>query len=98
MAVEIKLSELRTVVNRILDHIEHDLGRASVKLDQDSYWDVASKERYDFTKSPENFEHGQLQDDWEFLSAILKDKDQAVALMFIHVAPVLRYLGEEIGQ
>ena len=98
MAVEIKLSELRTVVNRILDHIEHNLGRTSVKLDQDSYWDVASGERYDFTKSPENFEHGQLQDDWEFLSSILKDKDQAVALMLIHAAPLLRYLGEEVGQ
>jgi hypothetical protein len=98
MAVEIKLSDLRAVINQILDHIEHDLGRASVKLDQDSYWDVANGERYDFTKSPGNFEHGQLQDDWEFLSAILKDKDQAVALMLIHAAPLLRYLGEEVGQ
>jgi hypothetical protein len=98
MDVEIKVSELRIVINRILDHIEHDLGRASVKLDQDSYWDVANAERYDFTKSPESFEHGQLQDDWDFLSSILKDKDQAVALMLFHVAPLLRYIGEEVGQ
>jgi hypothetical protein len=98
MDVEIKLSELRLVINRILDHIEHDLGRESVKLDQDNYWDVADVERYDFTKSPENFGHGQLYDDWEFLSSILKDKDQAVALMLLHVAPLLRYIGEEVGQ
>ena len=98
MAVEIKLSELRTVVSRILDHIEHDLGHASVKLDQDDYWDVASEERYDFTKSPQNFEHGQLQDDWEFLSSILRDKDQAVAYMLVHVTPLLRCIGEEVGQ
>ncbi len=98
MDVEIKLSELRLVVNRILDHIEHDLGLLSVKLDQDDYWDVTDGERYDFTKSPENFGHGQLHDDWEFLSSILKDKDQAVALMLIHVAPLLRCIGEEVGQ
>lgn len=97
MAVEIKLSELRTVVNRILDHIEHELGHASVKLDHDDYWDVASEEKYVFTKSPENFEHGQLQDDWEFLRSILRDKDQAVALMLVHAAPLLRCIGEEIG-
>lgn len=98
MVVEIKLSELRLVINRILDHIEHDLGRASVSLDQDDYWDVADEERYDFTKSPQNFEHGQLHDDWEFLSSILNDKDQAVALMLIHAAPLLRCVGEEVGQ
>ena len=95
MALEINISELRLVINRILDHIEHDLGHASVKLDEDDYWDVADEERYDFTKSPENFEHGQLHDDWEFLSSILKDKDQAVALMLIHAAPLLRYVGEQ---
>ncbi|MBW8830350.1 MAG: hypothetical protein JF606_13110 [Burkholderiales bacterium] len=98
MAVEINISELRLVINRILDHIEHDLGHASVKLNQDDYWDAADAERYDFTKSPGNFEHGQLHDDWEFLSSIIKDKDQAVAFMLIHVAPLLRCIGEEVGQ
>jgi hypothetical protein len=94
--LEIQLSELRLVLNRILDHIEHDLGKARVRLDQDDYWDVADEERYDFTKSPQNFEHGQLGDDWEFLSAILKDKDQAVALMLMHAAPLLRCIGEQV--
>lgn len=98
MAVEISISELRLVTNRIFDHIEHDLGYASVNLDQNSYWDVADEERYDFTKSPEGLGHGQLHDDWEFLSSILRDKDQAVSLMLIHLAPVLRRVGEQVGQ
>ena len=80
MAIEINISELRLVVNRILDHIEHDLGHVSVKLDQDDYWDVADGERYDLTKSPQGYVVGQLHDDWEFLSSILRNKDQAVAL------------------
>ena len=98
MAVEIKLSELRLVINRILDHIEHDLGHSSLQLEQDDYWDVANEERYDFTKSPQNFEHGQLHDDWEFLSSILGDKDQAVAFMLVHAAPLLKSIGEQVGQ
>ena len=65
-SLSIEISELRLVVNRILDHIENDLGQAQVTLDQDDYWDVANAERYDFTKVPENFEHGQLRDDWSF--------------------------------
>jgi len=98
MAVEINVSDMRTVINRILDHIEKDLGYMSVKLSQDDYWDVAEVERYDFTKSPNNYVAGQLHDDWEFLTSIMKDKDQAVSLMLIHVAPLLRCIGEEIGQ
>ena len=98
MEQEIKISELRLVISRILDHIEQNLGIASVKLNQDDYWEVLDDERYDFTKTPVNYGHGQLSDDWEFLSSILKDKDQAVALMLIHVAPILQWLGEEVGR
>jgi hypothetical protein len=98
MGVEIRISEIREVVNRILDHIEHDLSLPAVRLSQDDYWDVLDDERYDFSKSPNSFGHGRLHDDWEFLSSILKDKDQAVALMLIHAAPLLRWLGEEVGQ
>lgn len=98
MAVEIKLADLRLVINRILDHIEHDLGKKEVILDEDNYWDVGTQERYDFSKSPENFEHGQLSDDWQFLSAILDDKDQAFALMLMHATPLLRRIGEQVRE
>jgi hypothetical protein len=98
MALKVNVSEMRIIVNRILDHIEHDLGKGSVSLTQDDYWEVADNERYDFTKSPDACAVGKLHDDWEFLRAILKDKDQAVALMLVYVAPILRGLGEEIGQ
>ena len=98
MAVDIKVAEFRLVMNRIFDHIEHDLGIERITLDQDSYWDVSDVERYNFDKSPEEFGHGQLQDDWEFLSSIIHDKDQAVSLMLIHAAPLLRRIGEQVGQ
>jgi hypothetical protein len=98
MTIEIKISDMRLVINRILDHIEHDLGLTAVKLSQDSYWEVSYNQRYDFTKTPTDYDHGQLYDDWEFLTSILKDNDQAVSLMLIHAAPLVRWLGEKVGQ
>ena len=98
MDVEIRIADLRLVIERILDHIERDLGYATMKLDLDGYWDVARAERYDFTKIPGDFENGSLRDDWEFLTSILNDKENAVSFMLDHVAPLLRRIGEQIGK
>lgn len=98
MANNINISELRLVIERILNHIERDLGKAEVVLDEDDYWDVADEERYNFSKTPKNFEHGQLRDDWEFLLPIIKNEDRAFALMLMHVAPLLRRIGEQIRE
>jgi hypothetical protein len=98
MSVEVNVAELRTVINKIFDHIEHDLGIRSVPLTRDDYWTVLGSERFDLTKCPEANGVGKLYDDWEFLRPLLDDKDQAVSLMLSHVAPILRWLGEEIGQ
>jgi hypothetical protein len=72
--LEIKISDLYLIMNHILDHIENDLHQAKIEFDKDNYWDVTRQERYDFTKTPQNFEHAQLTDDWEFLSVILMTK------------------------
>ena len=98
MDAEINISELRVVINRILDHIEYDLGHTNLKLKQDDYWDVADHERYDPNKSPTDYVVGQLNDDWEFLKGILKNKDQAASYMLIHAAPILRCIGTDIRQ
>jgi hypothetical protein len=98
MAVEINISDIRLIVNRILDHIEHDLGRSKVAIHNDDYWEVSDSQRYIFSASPSEHTVGKLTDDWEFLSAILDDKQQAVSLMLVHAAPLLREIGEQVGQ
>ena len=97
MATEIPICEIRMVVTRLLDHIERDLGRPIVSLSADDYWDVADDQRYEFDKSPEGYVVGKLSDDWEFLAAVLEDQDQAASLMLVHLAPLLRRIGEQIG-
>lgn len=97
---EIDLHTLKQVTNAILDHIINDLKikKIAIKGDRDFYWEVPSDRLYAVKKEQPQLDMGRLSDDWEFLVPIKDDKNQAVALMLIHLAPLLRYLGEEIGQ
>jgi hypothetical protein len=94
MVVEIE--KLREIIESILNHISGDLGIAQVELDEDFYWSVDSSFLYKANEKPSNFDLGSLLDDWDFLSDLPNDKDQAVSLMLTHVAPLLRYVGEKI--
>jgi hypothetical protein len=98
--VELDVRELKRAIDAIFDHIGRDLKIEKLKLkeDQDFYWEVPSDKLHAVKEAPPKLDVGRLSDDWEFLESIAKDKDQAVALMLIHVAPLLRYIGERIGQ
>lgn len=98
--VELDIRELKTVIDAIFDHIINDVKveKLTVQGDRDFYWDVPADKLYAVKEAPPQLDVGKLADDWEFLQAILKDKSQSVALMLIHVAPLLRHIGQEIGQ
>lgn len=100
MENEIDLRALKQVTNAILDHVINDLKikKLAIKGDRDFYWEVPSDQLYAVKKEQPQLDMGRLLDDWEFLAPIINDKEQAVALMLIHLAPLLRYLGEEVGQ
>jgi len=100
MENEIDLRALKQVTNAILDHVINDLKikKLAIKEDRDFYWEVPSDQLYAVKKEQPQLDMGRLLDDWEFLAPIINDKEQAVALMLIHLAPLLRYLGEEVGQ
>jgi hypothetical protein len=97
MANDIKVDDLRRYVTMILDHIEHDLHITQVPLTQNFYWDVASDALYTCDKEQPVCDIGSLVDDLDFLSK-MRNQQEAVALMLIHAAPLLRYVGEKIGQ
>lgn len=97
MNLAIKLPDLRRITDLIFDHIEQDLKISAVPIEEDNYWNVPTEELYDVLKEPAKLDIGQLYDDWEFLTKI-QTKEEAVALMMIHLAPILRYIAEKIGQ
>ncbi len=98
MTTEVDIAALRRKINLILDHIEIDLGIRRVSLDQDDYWHVMSPDKFDVLVDPAEFGIGKLSDDWDFLKRMSDDRREAVALMLIHVAPLLERIGEQVGQ
>lgn len=95
----VPLPRLKDLVNLILDHIIRDLGIESVEItpDEDFYWDMDKRYLYNVQNKEPVLDIGRLADDWEFLSK-MERREEAVALMMIHAAPLLRYIGEKIGQ
>jgi hypothetical protein len=97
MDLQIRISDLRKITNLIFDHVEQDLNISSVPIEEDYYWHIPSKVVYKVEQDPPTPDIGQLYDDWEFLAKI-KQREDAVSLAMIHLAPLLRHIGEKIGQ
>ena len=99
MESEIDIEKLRQVTNAIFDHLSKmGIKEVAVGKDTDYYWEVPNDHLHKVRETQPQLDIGRLSDDLEFLSPILKDEKQAVSLMFIHLAPLLRYVGEKIGQ
>jgi hypothetical protein len=95
MECETKLdvAEVERVVSAIFKQLRAS-GVSSLTLSDDDYWETGSNDRYDFGRIPQVSESGKLSEDWRFLCSILKDEDYAVLPMLVHVAPILRAIGE----
>ena len=98
--MELEIRDLKKVTDAIFDHIINDLKIETFTIEErkDFYWNVPSDRLFAVIEAPPQLDVGRLTDDWDFLKPILKDKAQAVALMMVHVAPLLRSMGEKIGQ
>lgn len=91
--MEIDVEELRTVINRLLDHIVKTRGMQRVDLGSDLYWNIDRSEIYDPTQEPSELDLGSFSDDWEILKNV-REKEDIVALQLTEVAPILRRLGK----
>jgi hypothetical protein len=96
----LQVEDLRRVVNLILDHILIDVNVRSVEINSENnlYWEIGEPTRYNMENpNPQSDEVGSLADDWHFLSKV-ESREEAVSLLLIHAAPLLRYIGERVGQ
>ncbi|MGH8032397.1 MAG: hypothetical protein ACREO8_08560 [Luteimonas sp.] len=100
MADEIDIAKLRQIANLIFDHVIDDLGVKTVPIssETDFYWEVPSDQIFAVGEDQPRLDVGRLTDDEEFLASLVNNKERAVALMFIHLAPLLRFLGTKVGQ
>lgn len=97
-ANEINVKRMRAAVNAILDHLIEDLGIEKVAINdgEDFYWECPPTEAYDASKKPAELDAGRLSDDVDFVNLIQRGQCGDVAYNLVHVAPLLRYIGEKI--
>ncbi|HEY2170272.1 MAG TPA: hypothetical protein VGJ30_11650 [Candidatus Angelobacter sp.] len=95
---EIDVRILKNAVNVILDHLIEDLGLEKVTIEdgKDGYWHCPTSEIHDLSKTPIGLDIGRLTDDMDFTKLIVRGQSGDATLNLIHVAPLLRYIGETI--
>jgi hypothetical protein len=94
----INLAALKSAIDAIFLHMTDVLGLHEIPLSQDYYAEVPEELLYAVGQAIENPSVGSLVDDLGFLNGMSRDKDEAVSLMLLHVAPLLRYLAYKVGQ
>jgi hypothetical protein len=95
---EIDILALKEAVNAVLDHLIHDLGLKKIKIetDHDHYWHCPAPEIHDMSKPPVGLDIGSLSDDVDFVKLIQRGQSGDISYNLVHVAPLLRYLGENV--
>ncbi len=96
--LDIDVASLRAAVNAVLDHLIEDLKMQTVKIDhnEDLYWRCANSEAHDVSNKPMNFDVGRLSDDVDFVQLIQRGQSGDISYNLVHIAPLLRYIGEKV--
>jgi hypothetical protein len=96
----VEIRQLRLALNRILDHVCDARGITSVSLAQDYYWAIPTASVYSVTEqlTANDFEIGSLCDDWDIIQTCVIHTNNAIAANLATLAPLLRYIGERLGE
>ena len=95
--MEINLVDLKKVINHLLDHIIETREITSFELKNNFYWNIPSPDVYNVDIKPKELDIGSIHDEWEFLSDLLDNENQPVAYQLTELAPILRYIGDRLG-
>lgn len=96
--MEIDVVKLKSVIDRLFDHVIKTCGVRRVELGSDLYWDMSEDALYNVVDQPHELDIGRLSDDWELVSNVLEEDATPVAYQLTEVAPLLRRLGEVLGK
>lgn len=93
--MEIDLSELRQIADRLFDHLKQN-GHLTVTVEHDYYWDVPKSSRYDAYHPPSDHTLGQLSDDLSELRKITNGNSEPLSYALVWLGSMLRAVGEEL--
>ena len=89
---EISVAQLQAVFELLIKKLKED-GLKTITLDQDYYWTISGREKYDFDSAPEPAV-GSLYDDLAELTKTTLDPDRMTYLEFDRIAALLNYISE----
>jgi hypothetical protein len=67
-----------------------------VQLPANYYWEVPDDALFAMTRKPAQLDCGSLNDDLEFVEQAHQHREQALRVMFIHLAPLLYALSKAV--
>ncbi len=96
--VEIDLVNIKLAVDTVLNHVLEDLEIRKVSIDpkEDFYWECPAPQVYDSSMAPQQVDSGRLTDDVQFIEMIRRGQGADVSYNLVHLAPLLRYIGEKV--
>lgn len=89
--------EVREVLEILIKHLEKQ-GISKIDLTADYYWQVDSREIFEFTETPGDLSLGQLTFDIENLKGLLAQPEMVVGHGFSWLGSVLTALGYQHGR
>ena len=94
--MKISLTELRIIINRLLDHIIEVQGKTELEIRQPFYWNLPSSTLYNLNLQSDELKAdvGSLADDWALLHSLLNTNTDPVPYQCTEVAALIRFLGE----
>ena len=98
MSHQIDLRVIKSSINAVLDHLIEDLQQPTIEIDpkEELYWHIPPAELSEVSKPPHNLDIGSLKDDFDFVKLIRRGQAGDIAYNFVHIAPLLRYIGERV--
>lgn len=91
--MEIELKELNEILEAILNHYKN-LGQSKFSIEQDYYWNIVQREKFNPYDEPKTFTLGQLTWDLENLKRMLEDEIEPTSLDLIWLGQLLIAIGE----
>lgn len=93
--MKIYIAELEKIVGLLFEHIKAD-EHEWVEITDDFYWDIPGEKRYDPYNEPQDYNLGQLTDNWNELSNILHGRIEPINYALVWLAAILRKIGEDL--
>jgi hypothetical protein len=97
MSLTLSLIELRRTTEVLFKHLQ-DSGHETVELNEDYYWIISEKERYNPYHEPKNLMLGQLYDNWQNLQDLTAGRLLPIPAHFERLSSILTYLGDSLDR